>query len=36
MTVSRVGTSAPLHYRLLDQVADGRHADFPLRRHDKS
>jgi hypothetical protein len=32
---SRVGTLAPLHYQLFDQVPDGRAADFPLRRHDE-
>ncbi len=26
---------APFYYQLLDQVPDGREADFPLRRHDE-
>jgi predicted dithiol-disulfide oxidoreductase (DUF899 family) len=26
---------APFYYQLLDQVPDGRDADFPLRRHDE-
>ena len=26
---------APYYYQLLDQVPDGRDADFPLRRHDE-
>jgi len=25
----------PYHHQLLDQVPDGRDADFPLRRHDE-
>jgi predicted dithiol-disulfide oxidoreductase (DUF899 family) len=26
---------APYYYQLLDQIPDGRDADFPLRRHDE-
>ena len=26
---------APFYYQLLDQVPDGREADFPLRCHDE-
>ncbi len=26
---------APYHHQLLDQIPDGRDADFPLRRHDE-
>lgn len=26
---------APFYYQLLDQIPDGRDADFPLRRHDE-
>jgi predicted dithiol-disulfide oxidoreductase (DUF899 family) len=25
----------PYYFQLLDQVPDGRDADFPLRRHDE-
>jgi predicted dithiol-disulfide oxidoreductase (DUF899 family) len=26
---------APYYYQLLDQIPNGRDADFPLRRHDE-
>jgi len=26
---------APYYFQLLDQIPDGRDADFPLRRHDE-
>jgi hypothetical protein len=36
MTESRARTfSAPYYSKLLDQIPDGRDADFPLRRHDE-